>query len=204
MKVTDNVYVLECTTGSHVYLVKAEVNILIDTGWPGLSGKILAELQSLGIAPDSISNILLTHHDADHVGNAKQLQDATGAKVWASEEDIPYIIGERNRPGLRRLQTLWKVQKPAVSGCYAANQRFVRARGHTPGHTIFQFRDVLSVGDLFRVPKGHLQLCVMNCNPDELKKSIALIKGFDFTWLCPAHGEPIQDGPTVQDFLSHY
>jgi hypothetical protein len=44
----------------------------------------------------------------------------------------------------------------------------------------------------------------MNWDIDALKKSIASIKGLEFEWLCPSHGEPIQNGPAVTSFLSRY
>jgi glyoxylase-like metal-dependent hydrolase (beta-lactamase superfamily II) len=202
MKVTENVYLLECTKRSHVYLITAEDNILIDTGMPGLGEKILEELRGLGVAPNSIRTILLTHHDVDHVGNAKQLVKATGGELWAPPEDVPYIIGEKTRPGVKRIiQAVIRPQKPAAPRCYSINQRFgevsaIRAPGHTPGHTVFAYRNVLFTGDLFRVIKGRFRLLpkFMTWDRNELKKSISLIQGLEFEWLCPSHGEPIQNG----------
>jgi glyoxylase-like metal-dependent hydrolase (beta-lactamase superfamily II) len=212
MKVTEGVYLLESTKRSHVYLIMAKDNILIDTGMPGLAERILEELQGLGAAPNSIRTILLTHHDVDHIGNAKRLSEATGATLWAPREDIPYIIGEKNRPGVKRIiQAIIRPQKPATPRCYSANQRFgevfaIRAPGHTPGHTIFTYRNVLFTGDLFKVTKGRLRLLPksMTWDRNEARKSISLIKGFEFEWLCPSHGQPIRNGLIVKNFLSQY
>lgn len=183
MEITENVYQLDSSKRSHVFLIKSGENILIDTGMPGLVDQILAELRSLGVAAGSIRKILLTHHDVDHIGNAKRLQEATGADLWAPEEDIPYITGAKNRPGLKRIiQTIVRPQKPAVSGCYATNQHFgeirvIRAPGHTPGHTIFQYRNAVFTGDLFKVLDGcfHLLPEFMNWNQEEVKKSISTV-----------------------------
>ncbi len=212
MKITENVYQLESTKYSHAFLVKGEENILIDTGMPGLAKKILEELESLGAPPDTIRTILLTHHDIDHIGNAKQLQEATGADIWAPENDIPYINGGQNRPGVKHvIQTLVKVNKPDLFGSYTINQNFgeispIYAPGHTPGHTIFKYRNVLFTGDLFKIKNGCFKLSpgFMTWDQNAVKKSISLLKKLDFEWLCPAHGEPIQNGPTVKDFLSLY
>lgn len=101
MEIVKNVHMLECTEMSHVYLIQAEENILIGAGFPGLTEKIVNEIETIGINARSIKHILLTHHDIDHIGNAKSLKDITGATLWASIEDTPYINGKINRQGIR-------------------------------------------------------------------------------------------------------
>lgn len=210
MQITQNVYQLESSRHSHVFLIRAEQNILIDTGLPSLAGRILNELSALGVPKGSLRFILLTHHDVDHIGNACRLQEATGAALWASDKDMPYITRAQNRPGIKRvIGALIRVRTPFVSGVYADGQRFGEVRaiwapGHTPGHTLFQYKNVLFTGDLFKVHHGRLSLLpgFMNADAAEVKKSAALIGSLTFDWLCPAHGSPIQNGPAVRDFLS--
>lgn len=102
-KITENVFQLDATKRSHVFLIKADQSFLIDMGMPGHAGQILSELRKLGVSPSNIRAILLTHHDVDHIGNAKQLQEATGTELWAPAEDVPYIIGEKKRPGVKHI-----------------------------------------------------------------------------------------------------
>ncbi|SMF89366.1 Glyoxylase, beta-lactamase superfamily II [Paenibacillus uliginis N3/975] len=70
------------------YLLRGEEGItLID---PGPRTKISEQewndaLTSLGIRPEDISSIVLTHHHPDHYGLAGWFQEHTGAKVWMSE-----------------------------------------------------------------------------------------------------------------------
>lgn len=152
---------LESTVSSHVYLIKSEDNnILIDTGYPGLFYKIKDELNSININLKSIKHILLTHHDIDHMGNAKLLQEATGALLWASYEDIPYIIGKLNRPGLRRIvQIIEKHENPVKINSYSENPNFdkisiIKTPGYTPGHVAFIYKRVLYCGDLINIING--------------------------------------------------
>ncbi len=115
MEITTGVHLLKSTKDSYVYLVLGDEPILIDTCVPGRSAAILAELETLGLKPTDIAHILLTHHDVDHIGNARALQRATGVKLWAPQEDLPYILGQRNRPGVKRLiQTFVKVEVPHI------------------------------------------------------------------------------------------
>lgn len=212
MKVTENVFMLDCTEGSHVYFIGSEAGILIDTGMPHLAKRILAELAALGAGEGTVRTILLTHHDVDHMGSAKALQEATGAALWAAREDIPYITGEKGRPGVKRVfSALLRPQKPTVSGSFDSGALFGETKplhtpGHTPGHTIFQYRDVLFTGDLFQTRGGRFSLLPPHMNWDEqaVKNSVALLKKMEFAWLCPAHGRPVQNGPAVQEFLHRF
>lgn len=209
MKITDSVFQLDATKRSHAFLVRGKENFLIDTGMPGLSGQILSEIRQLGVDPADIRAILLTHHDVDHIGNARQLQDATGAGVWAPAEDVPYIAGEKKRPGIKRvIGAVARPRIPAVTGTYGPGWpfediRFYRAPGHTPGHTILQFEDVVFAGDLFRYTDGGFRLSsgMMTWDMNEARSSLSVLKSMSFEWVCPAHGSPAHNGRELQNFL---
>lgn len=210
MTITEGVTMLQSSAGSHVFLVQADKNVLIDTGNPGQFDAIWAELRSLGV--DSMAHILLTHHDVDHIGNARRLQEQTGASVWASRDDIPYIIGEQPRPGIKRIiQGIVRVDLPRISGSFSGDQQFgeiqvIPAPGHTPGHVIFLYHRVLFVGDLFAIRHGTLRLfpSYLTWNSQAVFESLALLKTLQFDWLCPAHGQPLQRNEAVERFLRQY
>lgn len=197
MKIMEDVYLLESTKDSYAYLINSEEPVLIDTGFPGKSKQIIEEMSNLGISP---KHIFLTHHDVDHIGNAKILQEYTGAKLWSSKEDLPFISGEKNRAGMKRIiQAIIKIDKPKVDALFTDKQDFlsievISSPGHTPGHVCFLYKKVLFAGDLFANRNGKLQLLPRfgNWNNEILKSSAEKIKLLDFDWLCPAHGEPIQ------------
>jgi glyoxylase-like metal-dependent hydrolase (beta-lactamase superfamily II) len=99
MEITTGVHLLQSTKESYVYLILGEEPLLVDTCLPGRSAAILAELETLGLKPTDIAHICLTHHDVDHIGNARALQRMTGAKLWAPQEDLLYILGQPGRYG---------------------------------------------------------------------------------------------------------
>lgn len=210
MKIVENVYQLDSAKGSHVFLIKGEENILIDTGMPGLAERILAELKTLDAS--TIRYILLTHHDIDHIGNAARIQETTGALLFAPEKDIPYILGEKKRPGIKRaIETIANVKKPRIDASFDTRQSFgevhaIFAPGHTPGHTIFQYRNVVFTGDLFRAMGGKMSVMgnLMNLDVAEVKKSITLLKNLKFDWLLPSHGEPTKNGEAVKAFIKGF
>lgn len=212
VKITEDVYQLDSTKQSHVFLIQSDENILIDTGMPGLTRKIISELESLSIASNSIKKILLTHHDVDHMGNAKELQDITNAEIWAPNEDIPYITGIKNRSGIKHLvQTVVRPKKPKVLHQYEKDHevngiRVIHAPGHTPGHSMLQYKNILFIGDLFKVIDGKPKLLpfFMNWDLNEVRKSISIINGLEYDWICPSHGEPIHNGNLMKEFLSKF
>lgn len=200
MQITENVTMLEATRSSHAFLLKGKHNYLIDTGMPGQGKNILEELNALGIAPRNISAILLTHHDVDHIGNAKMLQEVTNAKLFAPLEDLPYIMGEKKRPGVKRvIGSLVRTGKPLIAGNYTEELLFgeikpVSAPGHTPGHTMFLFENVLFCGDLLMY-RGHLKQppSFMNWDGAKMKNSLTLLNTLNFEWICPSHSGPIRN-----------
>lgn len=202
MKIRESVHLLESTKGSFVYLVLGEEPLLIDTGHPGRSNQILSELKNIGMDPSDIAHILLTHHDVDHIGNAKALQAQTGATLWAPREDVPYIHGEENPRGIRRLiKKLVKVDNPTITNTYEAGQRIgeveiIPTPGHTLGHVSVLYKDTLFAGDLVMSRKGKLQAPpkFLNVDKGKLKDSMKNVGSLKFDWVCPAHGLPVARG----------
>lgn len=200
MKITDHVYALDSTKGNYAYIIIGEEIILIDTGRPGQGKAILRELELMDIKPEDIKHILITHHDQDHIGNAALLQTETGAKLWASKEDIPYIYGEKKRPGIKRVYSWFiKVKTPEKIDAYVENKKIqgieiIKTPGHTPGHVSLLYKDILFAGDLVRSSNGqlHPMHSIMNWDGKILKESINKLEQFSFTWVCPAHGKPVK------------
>lgn len=154
MKISNNVYALKSTKGSYAYIILGKETILVDTGQMWEGKMILKELKSMNIKLEDIKHIVLTHHDIDHVGNAAMLQKLTGARLWASSEDIQYIKGNKNRPGIKRVFSfIFRAKKP--ENIYEYNQegkiediQVIPTPGHTPGHVCILYKDILFAGDL--------------------------------------------------------
>ena len=202
MKIGENVYALESTKGSYAYLINDKEAILIDTGRPGKVKSILNEIESLDIDPKNIKHILLTHHDADSIGNAASLQKETQATLWAPREDIPYILGDKSRPGIKKLGSLYlslmRVKKPEKIKSYCNNKidniEIIPTPGHTPGHVSILYKDILFAGDLVRNSNGVLKIApsIMNADEESIKESIGKIGEYPFKWVCPDSGEPLE------------
>ncbi|HDS44919.1 MAG TPA: MBL fold metallo-hydrolase [Methanomicrobia archaeon] len=72
----------------NAYLVIGERPILVDTGTPGTGQKILRTINALGITPEEIALIVLTHGHTDHFGSVDRLKALTGAPVAIHRRDV--------------------------------------------------------------------------------------------------------------------
>lgn len=69
---------------------------LIDTGEAGSGPAIVEALAGIGVAPDDLEQVVLTHHHDDHCGSARELRERTGARVVAHVADAPVIRGDQH------------------------------------------------------------------------------------------------------------
>lgn len=204
MKLQDNIYLLDSSKGSYVYLIKGAETVLIDTGLQFKRKGILKEIESLGVELSDIKHILITHHDIDHIGNLFLLQQLTGAKVWASREDIPIIKGDVDRSSFKKyLKYILKVKVPEhiypyIPGESVSGIEIIPTPGHTPGHVCLLYQDVLFLGDLIENKNGTLRPYpkVWNWNNEIMLESVRKIAPIPAKWLCPAHGMPARAAGT--------
>lgn len=200
MKVIDRVYKLEATKGGYAFVIKGETSFMIDTGMPKKAKAILNELEQLGIKKSDLKHILLTHNDVDHVGNAAELVRATGASLWCSETDIPYILGDKQRFGLKKyIAHLMKYEKPTTILPFDKRNlpgglQIIETPGHTPGHVCFIYDGVLFAGDILMKLGGKLtkSRSIMTWNMEEVNSSLKKLLEYEFKYICPAHSEPIE------------
>lgn len=97
-EVAKGVYLLEIPTPFSVgpvnlYVIKGERLTLVDTGpltdeaWE----TFVAGLKSIGIRPEEIEQIVLTHHHVDHCGQLERIRRVSGASTLAHPLAIPYV-----------------------------------------------------------------------------------------------------------------
>ena len=202
MKISDNIYWLDSAKGKragNIYLVVDDEITLIDTGFPGSWEKVTNDMLSIGIQARQVKNILLTHYDIDHMGNASKLQELTNAELWASKEDIPVIQGKEDRKGFKRFfKYLFHVEPPKninilVPGRTFNNIKVLFTPGHTPGHLCFMYKKYLFAGDLLENKNGALlpYPSMWNWDNSLVRASLQEISKYDIETVCPGHGNPV-------------
>lgn len=77
---------------SNVYLGRDGKRLtLIDSGPPGSTGDIVAAIEALGLPPEAVDRIILTHAHVDHTGSAAQPARHCSAEVVAADTDADAI-----------------------------------------------------------------------------------------------------------------
>ena len=98
-KVFDNLYYVGPGYVSVWLLTTPEGNILFDTAQEPYVDYVIGNIRKVGVDPKSIRYIILSHGHLDHFGGAAKIQEASGARVMAAEEDWKMIEQVGSRPG---------------------------------------------------------------------------------------------------------
>lgn len=186
----------------HCYLIRGRGRtILVDAGTGGLNnagGLLKDNLQAVGVSPEEVDILLLTHGQPDHIGG---LLDAEGRPVYKNAELYlhPFEAGywrddEKLALASERSQRTFSLVRRTLQA-YAQNLNFLDENevekgirplwlpGHTPGHTGFRIdsggKSLLIWGDIVHFP--HIQSAqpavsiLFDCDPvqaEETRKKI--------------------------------
>lgn len=184
----------------NVFLYCGASITLIDSGVAGSEHHVFAYLEKMGLRPEDIRHLILTHSHPDHVGAAKAIQAASGCRVSAHIaernwiEDTALQEKERPVPGFHTL----------VGGSVPVNQLLhdgdsvLLDQGaaleviHTPGHSAGSVslwcpsEKALVTGDAVLLPGDMPIFDDYRAAVDSLKK----LEQIETEWLLAAWDEP--------------
>jgi glyoxylase-like metal-dependent hydrolase (beta-lactamase superfamily II) len=84
------------------YIICGENICLIDSGVASSEGVIFDYMDKIGLNPNDISLMILTHSHPDHIGSAKSIKEKSGCKVAAHPIERSWIedvdLQEKERP----------------------------------------------------------------------------------------------------------
>lgn len=131
------------------FLIRMEgKNILFDSGNGADDSQLIPTLESIGIKPEDIDYVFITHLHGDHIGGMVKDGKAvfTNATVYLNKDEYDGWGNVDESPmGLAYGEniTLFTDQSDLPCGIQA-----IKAYGHTPGHTMYRVDDIVIAGDL--------------------------------------------------------
>jgi glyoxylase-like metal-dependent hydrolase (beta-lactamase superfamily II) len=186
------------TININAYLIQGrEKTILIDSGTGGrnsVGGHLQQSLAEIGISPEEIDIILLTHAHPDHVGGLLDAEERAvfphaelylhplEARYW-QDDSIMQQASERAQRNFSLARRVLQVYASRLhyleSDSSVAGIRPVWLPGHTPGHTGFRIdapqNSLLIWGDIVHFP--HIQTLhpavsiAFDCDPQQAKQT---------------------------------
>ena len=189
---------------------------LVDTGLPGMKDTIDAQLREAGFSLADVKQIIVTHHDLDHIGSLEAIVGQTGAAVLALEDEVPYITGEKRSqklpseaetqklladpdldPARRAMLTRPPVKVPVSRALHDGEElpgglRIIATPGHTVGHASVYVSGgkTLITGDALTSQDGRLNGPNERATPD-MPTALASVKklaGLDVQTILAYHG----------------
>jgi len=187
LKVIDNIHLVEIEFVNVYLIVRDNRVILIDSGLHGYVDKIAGYIESLGLSPDSLKSVIITHYHFDHTGGLRELVDRFNVTVY-SHRDEKELIEEES--GV-------EVDEVLVDGDQIYGLTVIHTPGHTPGHICLLDQDTkaLFIGDLVYEENGVLYEIPRKYSRDPIgnRESIKKLLAYDFKHILPSHGKPIMD-----------
>jgi metallo-beta-lactamase class B len=143
-RIAGNLYYVGASDVASFLITGPEGHVLIDGGYPGTPPLIMASIAKLGFDIRDVEVLLNSEPHYDHAGGLAALQEASGARMWASEPSADVIAsGGSDDPALLRF-LVWigiaRYPAPRVDHRFKDGDTIrvgpVAVTAHlTPGHT---------------------------------------------------------------------
>ena len=127
--------------------------LIVDLGWPGMAGKLFAEIARKNIPLNEIRYGLATHYHIDHAGAAQDLKNR-GMKLIVTPEQIDAVpaMEQWTKPGMNYTEIATAdnvVVRLDESRAFLKSIGFAGELVHTPGHSDDSVSLLIDSGEAF-------------------------------------------------------
>ncbi len=177
-QIKENIYAINAIFNNFYIIDTGSSLIAFDTG----INKLLTnnKMQKIGLNPNNVSNIFLTHSDYDHVGGLNAFKNAN---IYLSKKEEPMVTGKKARLLIkynRRLYNYKLLDDREIITIDNVKIQTIFSPGHTIGSCCYLVNDeILITGDTLRVSKnGAITpfLFFQNMNHLDNKTSVDMLK----------------------------
>lgn len=166
---------------------------LLDLGWMGMMGALLANLERKGIPVSEITHGVATHYHLDHAGLAQELK-AHGMTLVVTPEQVPFVprMKDHAKPQDHLTDVVLDDGKTRVVAC-AESRAFFKTIGldgelvHTPGHSDDSVSLLLDDGSVFTGDLTHPNF-VTEAEADVTGRSWQTLRERGAKTVYPGHG----------------
>ena len=216
--ITEGVFQVRAIGARVTVLVENGKALLVDAGLRGSSGTILQGLESLGLVPEQIGRVVITHAHPDHSGGLSSLVAGREIAVAVHRLEADIISGTAPAPSPLQNGLMGKMTQPVVSRLmgspvpvddrledgdiipFGTEVRVVHLPGHTEGSIALHlpYKGTIIVGDAlqykFARRLGPPALGVTQCLKEAMR-SVEKLLGLDFDTMCFSHFPPMRTEP---------
>jgi len=178
---------------SNIYAMGENPITLIDTGAGSITNKITPKLKLLNLAPQNITQVIITHAHHDHVGGLVEILQTVTPKILAHSADAKLIEEAYSLD-------VFKLKDEDTITTEVALLKVIHTPGHTQGSICFYSPEskLLLSGDTVFADGGFGRTDLETGDSEAMIKSLQHLTQFDVERLLPGHGDLV-----LQDAKEH-
>jgi glyoxylase-like metal-dependent hydrolase (beta-lactamase superfamily II) len=187
---------------SNIFVLGKDVVTLVDTGVGNAPNRIIPKLVRIGLDPEKIQNVILTHAHPDHVGGLQEIAKF-GPKTFIHPIEFKLLENTLQQ----KIETLLKQSNLTVAKrspfALVENDETITVEGrslrviHTPGHTSGSIclydeeNRILFSGDTVFPGGSFGRTDLPTGDPKAMKESLKHLSKLEVESLLPGHGDPV-------------
>ena len=178
---------------SNIYVLGREEATLVDTGVGNRANPIFPQLAELGIAPENIKQVIITHAHHDHAMGAFLILEQANPRVYVHEADTKYIASSFG-------DALVKVVEGDIIDTSIGSFEVYLTPGHTNGSMCLYNpeKKILISGDTVFPNGNYGRYDGESGSLEAMINSLRKLTELDCEIMLPGHGSPV-----FQDANSH-